>query len=415
MIMMNSHLQSKQSKPHIYTNFPYLISPQQLSNMSKRLDSLNRTSTPSGTPTSAKPALKFKPKAVSRKTKEERESAGKINTPGVNKIAEKNNKKLGAKKPGVNGNNARNNKKLSGTQLVVSGPLSEGTISLGGSGGNGATRAGMRGPSNPLLERLKSQAMAKDIRKNKIKAENGHDVKMNKLLDGEDYDSDSEEDDNAIDMSKRAIIDEDLLDDGGDMDLHKIDTALFPVRAERHEHREYGEDTKIDKTIKTEFHNERSMVPSETPSTSREGTASLTPGPTSTSDTNGIINTLTDGTDPNSHINNYQEQAEIKQLNNDYNILSKSLKSLDMGNNMFFMQFPCSLPILEGGINGQIGKIRIHKSGKMTMKIGKVKFEVLRGGSSDFMQDIVLVDKEQGNCYHVGNIKEKITAIPKIL
>lgn len=371
--------------------------------MSKRLDSITRQ-----TPTGTKPALKFKPKVVSRKTKEERENANKINTPGINRIVEKNNRKLNTKK--TNNNNA--NKKLNGTQLVMSGPLAEGTISLGNNS-NTKSNYNNKSLSNPLLEKLKSKALLKENKKIKIKSENDN-IFDNNL---NDENSDSDNDNNAIDMGKKSILDDDLLDEDGDMDLHKIDIDLFPVRAERNEHREYGEEIKTDKTIKTEFHNEKSVIPSETPS--RESTL---PPKDNTNDVNPIVkNKLKDSKslinkdDADLHMNNFQQQSENEKLTEDYNILSNDLKNLNLKNNMFFMQLPCSLPIIDGNLNGKIGKIRIHKSGKLTMKIGKVKFEILRGGSSDFRQDVVLVDNENNNCYHVGNIKEKITAIPKIL
>ena len=379
--------------------------------MSKRLDSITRPNTATGTgttPTGVKPALKFKPKVVSRKSKEERENTSKINTPGVNKLAEKNSKRLANKK---NGPGNKTNKKLSGTQLVISGPLSEGTISLGNSGNNMRSSSPGAGAFNPLLERLKS----KNKDKSKIKKEeNG---KTN-AFGNYNSDSDSDLDDNAIDMSKKTILE----NNENDVEIDQLDTDLFPVRAERNEHREYGEEIKTDKTIKTEFHNAGSTIPSEP--VTRENTVGLDSKSRSQTPESmlGDINIHPNSTnedDDGLHMNDYQEKQEIKQTQDDFINLSKSLKSLDMknnsNNNLFFMQFPCSLPILEGGENGKIGKIQIHKSGKMTMKIGKVKFEILRGGSSDFVQEVVLIDSKNKYCYHVGGIKDKITAIPKII
>lgn len=389
--------------------------------MSKRLDSINKTAAPGGSVTSAKPALKFKPKVVSRKTKEEREKAGKINTPGVNKIAEKN-KKFTAKKP--TGNN-RNNK-LNGTQLVISGPLSEGTISLGNGGSNGRSASPGMGAANPLLERLKSKnAAAKNMKKKVKKEEDGG------FSGGiENSDSDSDLDDNAIDMSRKSFNEEGDNKDFMDMDMDDIDTDLFPVRAERNEHHEYGEPSKLDKTIKTEFHNAHSVIPSE-PGT-REATSSLTGTPAPITTAEGLksrsaspADGMNDLGDEVLHMNDFQEREEVKQASKDFSELSKSLKHLNMnGSNgtspdakpsLFFMQLPCSLPVLEGGNDGQIGKIRIHKSGRMSLKIGKVKFDISRGGSSDFVQEVILVDPENGQCYHVGGVKDKITAVPHII
>lgn len=375
--------------------------------MSKRLDSITRPANTSGTPTPAKPALKFKPKAVSRKSKEERENASKINTPGINKIAEKNSKKLAKKGPA---NLSARNKKLNGTQLVISGPLSEGTISLGGQSSSSSSNPN-RNPTNPLLERLKNKATLNKERKLKLKKEDGE---FNGFYGDE---SDSDIDDNAIDMGKKMNNGNDK-DVDGDINLDEMDTDLFPIRAERNEHREYGEESKTDNTIKTEFHNAASIIPSE-PNT-RENTVvsrSISPEPINTTGASSGLNE----DDENVNINDYQEQQEQNQAKQDFNKLSKSLKNLDMKSenkgleNMFFLQLPCSLPILENDKNGVIGKIRVHKSGKMTLKMGQVKFEILRGGSSDFIQDVVLVDPINGACYHVGNIKDKITAIPKIM
>lgn len=383
--------------------------------MSKRLDSITRSATPAGNGTSAKPSLKFKPKVVSRKTKEERENAGTINTPGVNKIAEKNSRRL-AKKPGAAAGAARGNKKMAGTQVVMSGPLSEGTISLGGSGSSSSSGNGAGSNAfNPLLQKLKSQSLAK-MKKTKVKLENGDGSK----IFNNDYDSDSDIDDNAIDMSKKSLLENNDKDADGDIDFDNIDTDLFPVRAERNEHHEYGEESKVDKTIKTEFHKDTSIIPSEP--TTREGTVDprgRTASPFGVDFNNSTTTGLNNGEDVG-ELNDYQEQQETIQINEDYDILSKSLKKVVVGNGeanngLFFLQLPCSLPVLEGGLDGMIGKIRIHKSGKMTMKIGSVKFEISRGGSSDFVQDVILVDNINDNCYHVGNIREKITAIPKIV
>lgn len=363
--------------------------------MSKRLDSITRTSTPTGTsPAAAKPAMKFKPKVVSRKSKEERESAGSMTTPGVNRIAERQKIKF-KKQPDTM-------RKKPTSTLVISGPLSEGTISLGGSSASSGVSRG--GASNPLLERLK----AKNQKKSVLKKENKGDF----MYDGGDSDSDI--DDNAIDMGTRSILER----KEDDMDVDQLDTDLFPVRAERNEHREYGEEAKTDNTIKTEFHNASSVIASE-PAT-RENTAALEEKKIDVKSRSATPSGSTlDNSEDALQMNDYQENQETKQFLNDYNMLSKSLKSLDVGENsagnLFFFQLPCSLPVLEGGLNGGVGKIRVHKSGKMTMKIGKVKFEITRGGSSDFIQEVVLVDPKNQHCYHIGNIKDKITAIPQII
>lgn len=368
--------------------------------MSKRLDSITRTGTPTGTTTAAKPALKFKPKVVSRKTKEERESSASLNTPGINRLAERNKQRL-TKKPLAGGKN----KKVSGT-LVISGPLSEGTISMGGS--SSSSSVNNRGATNPLLEKLK----ATSERKAKLKKEEGGSGKDG--MYGDDSDSDLE--DNAIDMGTRSILDR----KEEDTDMEQLDTDLFPVRAARNEHREYGEEAKTDKMIKTEFHNASSVIPSA--SATREGTS--VSEPTSRSATpaasgSGSGSTLDNNSEDALQMNDYQANLEAKQFEKDCEELAKSLKSVgvaeNLAGNLFFLQLPCSLPVLEGGISGAVGKIRVHKSGKMTMKIGKVKFEVTRGGSTDFVQDLVLVDAENQRCYHIGNVKDKITAIPHII
>ncbi|KAG7195843.1 RNA polymerase III subunit C53 [Scheffersomyces spartinae] len=92
--------------------------------MSQRLDSLNgkkASSTPS------KPSLKFKPKVVARKTKEERDK----DAPVVKQETSRNSSNRGRGSTRGRGRGGGGRANYAGTSLVTAGPLAQGTVSLG--------------------------------------------------------------------------------------------------------------------------------------------------------------------------------------------------------------------------------------------------------------------------------------------
>ncbi|GME79819.1 unnamed protein product [Ambrosiozyma monospora] len=403
----------------------------------KRLDSITRP-TSSGAATGSKPALKFKPKVVARKTKEEREASKTVHKPGINRKAHQHH---GPKpKPG----GKRIPKHLQNTTIVSSGPLSSGAVSLGGSTGASHARMRNNSPVPDFLKKLKD-------------GEKG--PKKIKSLGG-DYDDDDDEDnfiaddDTArINMSKEYQWDE-------------ADTEFFPVRAERIEHHEYGEEPTPDKSIKTEFHRASSVIPSE-PET-RE--ASVKPEEVKLENAPGgdlsefvnfevleeVDNSSTkqeSSEEAVNSINGYQERQESKRLKEDYESILSYLRNTKLdtdteeeashkrkNDSYMFVQLPDVLPTFkdpnssvkpevkqeddvsriysdkENKIpDGIIGSLRYHKSGKITMKIGNAILDVTRGGTASFVQDVIVVNEEEKKFFDIGHINEKIIATPQFL
>ncbi|CCH61770.1 hypothetical protein TBLA_0F02290 [Henningerozyma blattae CBS 6284] len=66
-------------------------------------------------------------------------------------------------------------------------------------------------------------------------------------------------------------------------------------------------------------------------------------------------------------------------------------------------------------LSGRIGTIRVHKSGKLSVKIGDVIMDVARGADPTFFQDIIAFNEKDENpvAEHLGLIDEKIIVMPK--
>lgn len=64
---------------------------------------------------------------------------------------------------------------------------------------------------------------------------------------------------------------------------------------------------------------------------------------------------------------------------------------------------------------GEVGQLRVHKSGKVTMKIGNVVMDVSRGAQLQFLQDVVLVNRNENEqrVYLMGHATEKMVAVPQ--
>ena len=64
---------------------------------------------------------------------------------------------------------------------------------------------------------------------------------------------------------------------------------------------------------------------------------------------------------------------------------------------------------------GNVGSIRIHKSGKVTMKIGNSIFDIAKGAESTFLQDVVALneDPEAPGVELLGRVEGKVVATPR--
>ncbi|KAJ6260486.1 DNA-directed RNA polymerase III subunit rpc4 [Drechslerella dactyloides] len=73
---------------------------------------------------------------------------------------------------------------------------------------------------------------------------------------------------------------------------------------------------------------------------------------------------------------------------------------------------------------GTAGKLQVHRSGRVTIVFGGVEFEVHRGVDCDFLQDVVVLQKEsgavdergrpKGRAWGMGQLKGKFVATPDI-
>lgn len=63
---------------------------------------------------------------------------------------------------------------------------------------------------------------------------------------------------------------------------------------------------------------------------------------------------------------------------------------------------------------GRIGTLRRHKSGKLSMIIGDMEMEVSRGNECRFLQDIVVHSEEQNGAYLIGQVGQRIVVTPDL-
>lgn len=75
-----------------------------------------------------------------------------------------------------------------------------------------------------------------------------------------------------------------------------------------------------------------------------------------------------------------------------------------------------SLPTSSAGSlpEGQVGRLRLHKSGKLTMVIGDIVMDVTQGVPAKFLQDIVVCSAEEKQAYLIGQVKRKMVVTPKL-
>ncbi|KAH3663767.1 hypothetical protein OGAPHI_005169 [Ogataea philodendri] len=347
-----------------------------------RLDSISR---PSGSPSAggaAKQSLRFKPKVVARRTKEERDSNVPVATPGV------------SKKPASLAKTVQRTQKLSGprhlqnTKVVMAGPLSQGAVSVSNTGHSDRHRIVKKSSESlNLAQSLKSQ-VAKQPKQNA------------------DYDDSDDDTETKIDL-------------GQSYDWNDVNTQLFPVRAERQQHFEYGEEAIPDTSIKTEFHREVSVIPDSEPS-SREQSVEI-----KKEDPEATLSIVPDEKENVGVSNNdYQTRIEAARLEEDYREIVHRLENADIaqdGNDMLFLQLPENLDSISSAAeikpeesvdmdSGVIGKIRVHQSGKVTIQMGATILDVTRGGVTQTVQSIVHLDQENKQCIEIGNVGEKLIA-----
>jgi len=57
---------------------------------------------------------------------------------------------------------------------------------------------------------------------------------------------------------------------------------------------------------------------------------------------------------------------------------------------------------------GYMGKLRIHKSGKMVLALGDVIYEVSGGADCPFRQEVLVVNSEEETCHALGAVQDRL-------
>ncbi|CCH44578.1 DNA-directed RNA polymerase III subunit [Wickerhamomyces ciferrii] len=399
---------------------------------SSRLDSLSRRSTPA-----SKPGLKFKPKVVARRSKEERDAEAPVNAPESSRPSNRGNANRG-RGASRGGRGGRGGRALAGTHLVTAGPLASGNV-LNQTGS--FSRAGTASPTPDYLSNL-------------VKREGSASRATSVGLE-----SDDEDDPSKIDMSKEYKFDPEH-------------TELFPVRPVRNAHVDDSKDSYGERE-------ERSVSPEFVETGSNITEPSLVKEEPQEKDLTSVLKEK--DTDLQKKLNELQLQNEFlsvdpteakeetERLNKDHRSIVKSIIDADNKPEKFlFVQLPRVLPNFEqdeiakltrnariaatkpapikeegdgeGDLNvkdapttakpttaapqkpdgeldeleGLIGKLRVHKSGKVTMKLGNVVMDVGKGSQTNFLQEVVLDEGEaEKSAYLLGHLEEKVVVTPR--
>lgn len=372
--------------------------------MSNRLESLNSKKP------AAKPALKFKPKVVARKSKEDRDKdAAKVKTEDSPRVAPSTRGRGGARGRG-RGRGAG----YVGTHIVSSGPLASGSVSMGGG------TSSKTGLTNDKIFGGDSNNTASALSNLKLKSRK---VKSPTPFDEE---SDEEDDPTKINMSKEYAYEE-------------SETILFPVRPH-----------------KDAAAAEASVSPSVTvlAANSRPGTVESVKS--EVSEEVAAPSGPTDPVETAEHDKILDDQAAIMDL------LTSNMADLKTGESpdavsgddkylMFHIPQVFSTEPTElisnsnfasdtvQNIEGEIGHLNFHKSGKISMTLGGgTVFDVTQGMESSFLQEVFVVDshnarkvaenpdeemaemldadggKIAGNIFRLGEIAGKIIATPSL-
>ena len=378
--------------------------------MSKRLDSLNTKKPESG----SKPSLRFKPKIVSRKSKEERQNAGLIKQEADNKTL-KENKSTSTSRTNSNrqGNRPRQ-KNYADTHIVSSGHF---------------------GPESNSFDN-----------KNLIKKEINHDDVRGERRQRTEVKREQLEGDfvNILDggVSENGLIEIDM---SKDYNLDSVDSRFLPVRAERRD--EKSTEGQYNSSSKEAMKDLSSKEPSKEPSIGPSGEKTIEEKLQEIKEHKSALETkITETVD-------VAEKEESNKLAHDQEVipelLNRHLSDLNLeskeGQQFFLFQLPV-LPHYESksmkidpesetsrsnlaskarNVYGQIGRLNIHKSGKLSIHLGNDIFlDICQGSPVNFLQSISLLEidpdrkKEttevRNNIFNMGQTNEKIIARPSI-
>ncbi|KOH00223.1 DNA-directed RNA polymerase III subunit C53 [Saccharomyces eubayanus] len=412
-----------------------------------RLPSLKDSSSTGGP---AKPSLKFKPKAVARKSKEEREAAAsKVKLEEGPKRDKKNFNNSNSKRVNGNGGQQRRMAKyLNNTHVISSGPLAAGNfVSEKGDLRRGFIKSEGGGSSlvQKGLETIDNGAESSD---NEAEGDSNGDVasrSKKKFNMGREFDAH-----NLIEVEEEE-------DSGKGSDVDMDDEAwgtkrieqLFPVRPIRVRHEEVD-------TVKREIQEALSEKPTREPTPGVKIESSNTELQSYLEEREKQVNEKLGDLELQKDFQSVDEKesaAELELLKADHQHILRKLKKMDSKPERFMVfQLPTRLPNFErpavkteeveveaqasdatkkkktlkkksttnvipsDELAGNIGAIRVHKSGKLSVKIGNVVMDIGKGAETTFLQDVVALSMadDSSSAELLGRVDGKIVVTPKI-
>jgi len=97
---------------------------------------------------------------------------------------------------------------------------------------------------------------------------------------------------------------------------------------------------------------------------------------------------------------------------------------------LFFIQLPTQLPFsieetedkkkkgfennLSSVPEGRIGKLAVFRSGIVKLRIGDITFDVSQGMPCNFLQEVAVIDSNNGKIYQLGDINNRMVTYPDI-
>lgn len=377
--------------------------------MSNRLESLN-SKRPGG-----KPALKFKPKAVARKSKEDRDKdAAIIKSEEKPMVSAPTRGRGGARGRGGRGRGAS----YVGTHVVSAGPLASGSVSMGG------LTSSKTGLTNDRIYGADSSVNSVAVSNLKLKSR--------KLKSPTPLDQESDEEDNPtrINMSKDYVFED-------------SETILFPVRPQKDT---AESENSVPPSVTVLVNSSRAVtvdtVKSEDLDEVAESELVTSNDPVERAEHDKLLDdqyAIMDLLTSNMAKLNAAGDAESTSTNEESKyILFHIPKVFSEEKSDVFSKSTLASDSVET-IEGQIGNLNFHKSGKISMTLGGgTTFDVSQGMPSSFLQEVFVVDSHEarknpedveeemaemldadggrigGDIFRLGEITGKIIATPAV-
>lgn len=406
-----------------------------------RLPSLNSSG-------AGKPGLKFKPKVAARRSKEEREAtAPKLESNEGPKPGSDRRKPNNKRNTGPGNQNRRMARYLNNTHVVSTGPLAAGNFA--GDKGSGPKRAftkleGGSGASSLVLQGLQKTGGDND---DDDEEEDGDDDNK-QAAEGEDNeDKKKSTSQNRFNMGKEYSIhdlngsDDEEVEISPDMDeqtWRALKTEeLFPIRPVRYRHQDLEVLQNSNKEAYSSDYTTREPTPAAM-SVKQEPTENVNELQETLKQRESELHRKLEELSLSQRFQSLDKEeslAEIKSMDEDHDRIWKKLNKINNKSNRFVLfQLPSKLPEFEHKVinpiqqspledsaevkqdedrnknttqrkdaevseppvplAGPIGSIRVHKSGKLSAKIGSVIMDVSRGTETTFLQDVVAINQD---------------------